>query len=83
MAEEKKWATIYIRDEKKIKYVEVKYIRDFDVDEYLGDEEKGAATPFFYFSSDKKLKKCQVLVLSGEFKTLKSTNCQYQSLDFM
>lgn len=65
-AEEKKWATIYLKDEKKIKYVQIKYIQDFDIEEYLNDEKKGASVPFFYLSSDKKLKKCQVLLIESK-----------------
>lgn len=59
-----KWATIWIRSERKFKYVETKYIRGFDCDSF--DEKEGPKVLYEYESSSKQIKKCQVLLLGGE-----------------
>lgn len=59
------WAIIYVNKENKFKYVNVKYIRDFDFGVFAENEMEGAEKVHFYLSSDGIFKKCQVLKVYG------------------
>lgn len=59
------WAIIYLRSERKFRYVQVKFIKNFDAEKFLLDEKAGAAWLYDYESSDGKVKHCQVMMVGG------------------
>lgn len=66
-AENMKWAIVYLKDEKKYRYVEIKSIERFNIEVFLADEVEGAKKSFVYLSSDKNRKKCQVLKIYSNY----------------
>lgn len=57
------WAYIFIKKESKYKYIRTEQIKNFDPNTY--DAQDGAKEPYEYETSDKKIKKIQVLRIGG------------------